>query len=406
MAKTKGIDRSSQNEVNASDFFDPLSPTCGINEAIAGLRGRGGRVRIPAGQWRLARSIYVPRGVSLVGDGPSTQIQVECLKTALLSKDVRKGGRVLTLKKQAPFEVGQQIGVSGNLRVGWRATHGLVERVVGGRVWLSSGFSHTLSVRDKARAVSLFPAITAEGETDLQVMDLSIVGPDARSSKWWDYTFSGVHFVDCRRVRIANVSVLRWASDGISVQRGSDVQVTHCQVHDCRGHGYHPGSGLGRSIWSSNIAKGNVGDGFYFCARVHHCVCSDNVFNENVQNGIGGVGSGGDHHNVISNNVCAYNQQWGIDAFEGGEQVITGNIVLSNSRRKRGAYGGIRLHDMQHALVQGNRCGDDQKQPSQTRGIVEGGNSDHNLISGNLCAGTQQAVTVTGPHSLAEANLV
>ena len=271
---------------------------------------------------------------------------------------------------------------------------------------LSARFNHALAVGDRARAVNLFAAITAEGQTDLQVADLSIVGPDARSSKWWDYTFSGVHFSSCRHVRIANVTVSRWPSDGISVQRGSDVQVTHCRVVDCRGHGFHPGSGLGESIWSGNIAKGNGGDGFYFCARVHHCVCSDNVFSENGQSGIGGVGSGGDHHNVISNNVCAYNQQWGIDAFEGDEQVITGNICLSNSRKKRGAYGGIRLHDMQHTLVAANRCGDDQKRPTQTRGIAESGDSDHNLVSANLCTGMQQAVTVTGPGSLSETNLV
>ena len=273
-------------------------------------------------------------------------------------------------------------------------------------MWLSRAFNHALAVADRARAVNLFAAITAQRVTDVQVADLSIVGPDARSSKWWDYTFSGIHLVECKRVRIANVSVLHWPSDGISVQRGSDVQVTHCQVHDCRGHGFHPGSGLGESIWSGNIGKNNGGDGFYFCARVHHCVCSENVFTGNGQSGIGGVGSGGDHHNVIAANVCGHNQQWGINAYEGNEHVITGNICLSNSRKKRGAFGGIRLHDVRHTLVQANRCGDDQKRPTQTRGIAETGDSDHNLISANLCTGMKQPVAVTGRHSLAEANLV
>ncbi len=394
-----------QNEVTAGDFFDADLPTCGINEAIAALHGRGGRVRIPAGRWRLTRSIYLPRGVSLVGDGPSTQIHILPLKVAQLAKNVRKGGHVLTLRGRVAFEVGQQIGVSGDLRVGYRGTHGLVTRIEGHRVWLSSRFNHALSVWDHAKAVNLFPAITAEGESDLEVMNLSIVGPNAHSSKRWDYTYSGVHLDSCRRARLINISVRGWPSDGISVQRGSDVQVSHCQAHDCRGHGYHPGGGLGRSIWSHNIGKGNGADGFYFCARVHHSVCSDSVFSDNGRSGIGGVGSGGDHHNVISDNVCSYNQQWGIDAYEGDEQVISGNICLSNSRKKPSAYGGIRLHDMQRVIIQGNRCADDQKRPTQTRGIVESGESDHNLISGNLCAGMKEAVTVIAPHSLSTGNL-
>ncbi|MEO2003290.1 MAG: right-handed parallel beta-helix repeat-containing protein, partial [Candidatus Poribacteria bacterium] len=142
------------------------------------------------------------------------------------------------------------------------------------------------------------------------------------------------------------------------------------------------------------------------CMGVHHSVCSDNVFTESAGNGIGGVANGGDHHNVISDNVCSYNGLCGIDANRGEEQVITGNLLLGNSRSEPGRWPGVRLHDMRHTLVQGNRCADDQDPPTQTAGIVESGESDVNLVSGNMCVGMRVGVETVGAGSRAEGNLV
>lgn len=383
------------------------SPTSGIQEAIESLQQKGGRVRIPAGRWRLSRSIWIPSGVSLVGDGPSTELCIAPLKVARLAKDVRKGGKVLTLKGgRVPFKVGQEIGVSGETRGGWWGTHGIVEGIDGNRVRMSAKFNRGLSVADDAKAVSLFPAITSDGAADLELADFTIRGPTGSKGKWWDFTYSAIHMVLCQRVRITNVTVFAWPSDGIGVQRGFDVQVSQCQAHGCRGHGFHPGTGLARSVWSHNIGKGNGGDGFFFCARVHHSTCSDSVFSENGLAGIGGVARGGDHHNIISDNVCSYNRRWGIEATRGDEQVITGNLILSNSQGQAGQYPGIRLHDMQRNLLTGNRLADDQQKPTQTQGIVESGATDYNLISNNLCTGMQEGVVVVGAHSRAEGNLL
>ena len=119
-----------------------------------------------------------------------------------------------------------------------------------------------------------------------------------------------------------------------------------------------------------------------------------------------GVANGGDHHNIVSDNVCSYNGMCGIDANRGEEQVVTGNLLLSNSRNAPGDWPGIRLHDLERSIVQGNRCADDQETPTQLRGIVESGQSDCNLVSGNLCVGMQSAVVTVGRNSRAEGNLV
>ena len=89
----------------------------------------------------------------------------------------------------------------------------------------------------------------------------------------------------------------------------------------------------------------------------------------------------------------SYNGMCGIDANRGDEQVITGNLLLSNSRAEKGKYPGIRVQDLTHSIVQGNRCADDQEKPTQLKGIEESGESDYNLIGSNLCVwGWRRAV--------------
>ncbi|MBT4612163.1 MAG: hypothetical protein HOC05_19110, partial [Gemmatimonadetes bacterium] len=140
-------------------YVEPMtSPTSGIQEAIDSLPEQGGRVHIPAGRWRLSRSICLPSGVSLVGDGPATILHIAPLKVARLATAVRKGGRVLTLKGKVPFRVGQAIGLSDEVLSGWWGTHGIVEDINGQRVRMSVKFNRGLSVADDAKAVSLFPA--------------------------------------------------------------------------------------------------------------------------------------------------------------------------------------------------------------------------------------------------------
>ena len=395
-----------RREVNAADFYDPESTTSGIAEAIASLPPGGGRVRVPAGTYLLRRSVYVPSRVSLMGEGPATVLTIRTPRAVLLTRDLRPGRCVLECRTRPAFRPGDEIGVCDEKRRGWWGTHGIVERIEGRRVWMSVPFNRGLKAERKAKVVNLFPAIWSRRESDIEIRDLTVQGPAGYDGPWWDFTYTCIHLDGCQRARVTGCTVFEWPSDGIGVQRGSDVQVTTCQAHGCRGHGFHPGTGLGRSIWSHNIGRGNRGDGFYFCARVHHSVCSDSVFSENGQHGIGGVANGGDHHNVVSDNVCSYNGLCGIDANRGEEQVITGNLLLSNSREEPGRWPGIQVRDLQRALVQGNRCADDQEVPTQMRGIVESGTSDSNLISGNLCVGMEEAVTVTGRNSRAEGNLV
>lgn len=174
----------------------------------------------------------------------------------------------------------------------------------------------------------------------------------------------------------------------------------NCTVSGCRGHGYHPGTSLQYGVFDSNIGHHNGADGLYFCANVRSIVVSNSVFHHNNGDGIGGLGGGGDRCNVVTANVCEANGQHGIEANGGSDNMITNNICLNNSRREAGAYAGICLRDATRTTVTGNRCLDNQKEPTQRIGIRESGSSDHNLFSQNhLVSEGSIGLELSGPGS-------
>lgn len=393
---------------------DPDSPTAGIQEAIDSLDKRGGIVRVPSGVWGLRRSVVVRDSVSIEGDGPATVLAAGSPSVLKLTSDARKGGRSIRVQGRIPYLSGDDIGVIDRRRQWWDGTHALVTSVEGSIVRLSSPLTLGVKVKDEARISSMFPAITTDGaggpgargrSHSIVIRDLAIRGGGARRAFVWDFTYSAIHLVSCHHSRIASVSVSDWPSDGIGVQGGSDVQVTNCQVSMCDGNGLHPGTGLRRSIWSQNIATGNGWDGMFVCGNVVDSTFTSNVFTGNGKSGVGGVGHAGDHHNVISDNVCSENGQCGIDAFDGVEHVITGNILRANSQERAGKYPAIRLHSVERFLVQGNRCADNEPNQTQSQGIVESGASDWNLVNANMCVGMTEPIRVTGRNSIEQGNL-
>ena len=435
------------NEATINAAFAPTSPTSGIQEAIDALGERGGSVRIPAGEWPLRRSIVLSSQVQLAGDGPATRLTVAPPKILRLARDARKGSRSVHVRSRVPFSPGDRVAVIDNKRQWWLATHAVVTAVEGRRVRLSEPLVYGIKVEQEARLVSVFPGITTPGTGlfdwgtvqrgltklfgdapsvkrrqriyDVVVRDLALHGANGSVAEHYgDFTLSAVHLVHCHRARITNVSVFDWLSDGISIQGGDDVQVTHSQVRGNSCNGFHPGGGLKRSIWSHNVGVGNNSCGLFVCGLVCDSVISDNVFSGNGT-GIGGLGYADCHHNVIANNICSENGHSGIinDDTAGhlisgdelrrlrGGYLITGNMLRNNSQKEPGVYAALRLHNAQRFLVQGNRCTDDQARPTQRRGIVESGDSDWNLISGNLCVGMEEPVTVVGANSRAEGNL-
>lgn len=393
--------------LSAADFASEDSFTGGIQEAIDALPRQGGEVYVPPGTYLIRRSIRVPSRVTLRGAGAATVLVRPAEVRSKITAFADAGTTEVQAEDPSGFEVGADASFYTDRMHGWHSTTAHIVAIEGNTVTLGRGLNKPLDPAENAAMINYFPMITAEHQRNVTIRDLCIDGGMGRPNRGvMDFTWAAIHLYDCVDVRVEGCRVRNWPCDGISVQAGRGATIVGNMVENCRGHGMHPGTGLTDSVWTGNISRDNTGDGLFFCMGVRHSVVSNNVLANNEGAGIGHVGGGGDRYNVVSNNTCVGNGRWGIQVFDGSDNVITGNLCLNNSRLHPGQYPGICVVKSTDTVVSGNRCLDDQEKKTQAAGIVESEDSDFNLFTGNACRGNLgPGLTISGTHSQQSANV-
>lgn len=390
--------------VNRADF--PDSPTCGIQETVDLLGSCGGSVAIPAGRYELRGAIRLPSRVSLKGEGEGTILTRPALRVMLLEADTEavnaeaigdKRNRCVLLvdTNTAPdLRKGDQIRVFDRKQVMSYAREVIVTSIHDGRIegdCIYGDLERIYRTSDGAWAGNLFPALTSQDTEGVTIADLTIDGGAHPYSENYhgDFLSAGIHTFGAHRLRIHDVSVLRWPADGISVQGGSAI-VTGCIVEGCIGSGLHPGTSLHRSVWANNMACGNR-DGFFFCSTVRNTATAQNVLTNNRRHGVWGLGDP-DMGNTVIGSICAENGAHGMEAGRAHGNAIVGNVCRANSQQGAGEHAAIMLHDHKNNVVVANVCFDNQEVPTQTVGIESKNPLGENVIAQNqeVCRNPQQ----------------
>jgi len=359
------------------------------------------------GVYRLRRSVVLGDNVTLRGSGAGTVLQRPAQVRSALSASVKPGDMSVQVAAPDGFEAGAEVAVLDAKHGGWYVAHRIVQRVEGARLHLDRPLDRDYDVARRAAVLNYFPGVLIENRRNAAVEDLCLDGRLAENAgPESDFTLAAVHVVSSRDCSVRRCRAIGWPSDGIGVQGGEGNRVTDCTVERCRGHGLHPGTSIRSSVFSRNVARRNAWDGLFFCAGCRHVIVSDSVFEANGWNGIGGLGNSDDRFNLVRGNICSLNARCGVDACDGDNNSIVGNICVGNSTSKAGAYPGIRLHNAREMIVTGNRCGDDAQPPTQTLGIQETGTSDDNLITANHCRTPGgKGVQTIGKRTRAEGNM-
>jgi parallel beta-helix repeat protein len=385
------------------------SPTAGIQEAVDALPPDGGVVTIPAGEYLLRQPIRVRSGVTLQGAGEKTVLrknkQVGSKLTALTM------GRTVQVEDATGFQVGDAIGFFDRTTVGWLHGQAIVTGVEGNQLLLNKNPGGKFDPANGGAVVNYFPAISGRDVTKVVLKDLTIdgraeenPGPALVSERAkgkppeLSFIFAAVDLIRVSDSRVENVRVKGWPADGISVQGQGSVQgkysgnvVTRCVVENCRAEGFHAGGRLEDSEFTENEARGNLGNGFYFCAWVTRITVRNNKFIGNQGNGVGGLGDSGDTRNLVENNLCRANGKNGIALGDGQSNTVRNNICINNSQEQPGRYSGISLSKTENSIVTGNRCVDDQQIKTQKHGIEELANCRANTLHDNDCRGNARS---------------
>ncbi len=417
LSLTAAPTRADKPVVYARDFFNPDSPTCGIQEAIDSLPKEGGQVVLEPITYVLRAPIVLRDDLRISGQRPETVLTRGREVIHKLTADAPAQATTVTVDSTAGLRLGDEIGLRDDDRTGWYMTHARIVKIEGNTLTLDTGLVRDYAVARNAIVINHHPIIEAYRIWDYRyhtrrfvIEDLTIEGNlDENPTPISDWSTAAIHLASTADGIVQRCIVRNWITDGISDQYGINNLIRECVVENCRGNGFHPGTSVRGSQFLNNLARGNLGDGFFFCADVTALRVIGNEFSQNRGNGIGDLGNGGDSFNVVSNNVCRENGRNGIQATKGGRNIITNNICLNNSLSEPGAYAGIALENVTDTVVMGNICGTkvkEKEEPAQGYGIVERGESDRNIIRGNIVGGNARAgVQTVGAATVAIENL-
>lgn len=378
--------KKERTTIDASEY-DAGSATAGIQEAVDALPKRGGVVLLPPGRYPLRRSVVLRSNVTIRGEGGGTVITRPRPVLIPLARPSDGARTTVVLRHARGLAVGDEIHIADDDSVGWWASHCIVRGIHGRTLALEvlhGKREYRFLPRRHAFAANWFPAFWLRDLRDVTIENVTIDGGVRRHARRvCDFVVAAVHSRNTENLRVAKVTVRNWPGDGIGVQGGRNAIVTGCLVENCAGHGYHPGTGVTRSVWQGNIARGNTRDGLFFCLRVTHTVVQGNVLVANGGHGVGGL-SDPDRFNAVIGNLCAGNGGHGIDADRAIGNAIQGNVCRGNSRSAPGRFAGIYLAGHWGCTVTGNVCLDDAARPTQRAGIVSRDPAGPNEVSGNL----------------------
>lgn len=406
--------------VSVADFASSDSPTAGIQETIDALGENGGVVTIPPGEYLLRQSIRVRSHVTLQGAGEETVLRKVPQVGSKLVAPADAESRSVRVQDAAGFREGDEIGLFDQTTVGWLHAHAIVKGVQGNKLLLDRRLGRAFDPAEGGSVINYFPAITGSGLlSNVVLKDLTIDGQSEenpgpsvvaarapRTPTDLGFTFAAINLLDATDSRIEGYRIKGWPADGISVQRGGGNLVMRCVVENCRGPGYHVGGGLRDSVFSENESRGNLDDGFYFCARVERVVVRGNRFIGNKGSGVGGLGDSGDQYNIVENNLCEGNGRAGIILWDGESNTVRNNTCLNNSQSSPGHWSGILLDKTERSVVSGNRCFDNQQAKTQKYGIEELSNCRANTITDNDCRGNAQSgLALAGQDGQQDGNL-
>ncbi len=400
---SESINKTQQKEhkfVDIKDFFDPSSPTAGLQEAVNYLKPEGGTIFLSPGTYKIRKSIVLFSGVSIIGSGEYSVIERmdSCIQRPLLSGS-REGDTEIQINDISGFFKGGEITIFSNTFSGFNCSNATIIEVKEKSLKFDRPLRKNYLPENKAGVMNFFPVFTVTRAENIRIENLVIDGKMKPGSDFRDeFVCSAIHFVHVYNIIIDKVMIRRYPGDGFSIQGGGNASVTNCLAEYNLGNGFHPGTTLRASTWSQNVGRYNGLDGLFFCYNVRYATVSDNHFFNNHKNGIGDLGEGGeegDQMNVVSGNFCYNNGLSGIECSPGGNNIVVNNVCENNSQSEPGKWPGIYLKDTHSTIIQGNRCSESNSSASgneQNHGILLIGKCVNNIITDNILTGYSKGI--------------
>lgn len=303
----------------------------------------GGTIKLGPGTYQIMAPIRLSSFTNLIGAGPSTVLhKVEGFRSRFVV-DADYGMLKLTVEDVSGFREGMGIQVSDATNRGcWSVTTAKITAIEGNAIYIDNYLVRDYKVGPEgvvSNACSLVEVVEAEG---VVLANFVIDGNKETNDRVNGCRGGGIYMHKARGVLIENVVVRNFNGDGIDGQITEGITITNCQVYNCTGLGFHPGTGSDRPTIEGCTSHDNGSDGIYLCWRVQNGVFRNNTVYNNGRDGIS-IGHK-DTDNIFENNHIYENARHGVnfrneDAENAGHRNKFYNNLVENNGTKEGGYG-------------------------------------------------------------------
>jgi hypothetical protein len=376
---------------------DAPSGDAAIQRAIECVAAHGGgTVRVGPGVYHLHNSVRLRSGVRVIGSGEDTLLLKEPSATVPLVEDSDWYEACVRVADARPFRVGGGVLLSG------KCPHSGAETIQIHAILAVEGNTLHLDNRSRARypahlgnfwvgheatASTLFPYVTGNWVTDVEVGYLRVDGNREHNTYLHGNYAAAVYFQDCARVHLHHLRVGNVDSDGLSFQIVDDLTIEDSVFEDCV-QGIHAGSGAQRPVMRRNKIRRTGSHGLVWCWGVRNGLAETNTI-EDCGSGIS-IGHR-DTDNVMRGNTlrrCATGLTYRDDPPHQAahDNLIEDNLFENLGTPEEPGYG-INMDSPVHGnVLRGNRfvC----TQPGLMQAAIRlGPQVESVVVEGNTCEG-------------------
>jgi len=245
----------------------------------------GGRVAVSAGTFDMRDALHLRAGVTVEGQGDATVLRKAPMRQARIVTFIGHGHDDVIVDAPDRFSVGDGVLISSQRAGDFLDTVGTLVRRTGDTWFLDRVMNCNYTEQDAATVKTLHSLVDAIDIEDAAVEDLTLEGRAAENDPLNGCRGAGFYAYRSRRITARRVTARDVNGDGFSLQVSDAIELDGCIAEDCRGSGFHPGSGSNRFHIHHCTAR-RCETGLFYCLRVRDGVLEDSAFEDNRGHGI------------------------------------------------------------------------------------------------------------------------
>lgn len=263
--------------------FTNLHIQCAVDH-VAQLGG--GAVELGEGVYRMANSLHLRSGVTVIGRGEGTILRKDAMKQARVTTFLGFGHFDVVVDHPDNFEIGEGVLIRDRNAPGFYQTVGTLVRRQEETWFIDRPFAHDYTEQADGLVQTLFPVISAVDVADAAVEHVVVEGNRQENEAINGCRGGGFFAHRSNRIAVRGVTVRNFLGEGFSFQTCDELELDGCVAEDCSGNGFHPGSGSNRFHIHHSAAHRCGGNGLFYCLRVRDGVLEDCVFADNGLHGV------------------------------------------------------------------------------------------------------------------------